>query len=178
MSEYTKRYDGNYRPGQDDLALLGEVISEWSEVEFWLKVIFQRLAGIEFNESLAVFANIRNWRAIAGVLKDLADQKMEATDAKKFRTLLERFDRHAAQRNGIVHATWYKLNSVDWCRYVIPADEAKIAKVLSISPRDQKIRDRHLFRPKDLKEFCAQAHCLQKDIGSFWDDWDHRQNPV
>ena len=177
MSEHVDNYDGDFRPFETDLALLGKVISEWGEVEFWLLVILRRLAGIEFNESMAIFGNIRNWRTITGALADLADEKIEAADAKLFKGLLKRFDKQAARRNRIVHASWYKSDSGDWCRYIVPSSESKIAKVLSSSPLDHKTRSRHLFRPNDLSDFCEQARCLQSDIMEFWDDWDHRQNP-
>ena len=180
MSDDNERYSGEYRPRNEDLALLGMVVSEWSEVEFWLHVILRRLAGIDFDASRAIFGNIRNWRTITDALRALAAQKMDDKDAKVFERLLDRFDRQAKRRNGIVHASWYKNQDADeWCRYLVPSRIDQISEILSRDdPASQKIRARHLFRPSDMQDFCATAQTLQDDIVRFWDDWRHRQSPA
>lgn len=172
-----ERYDGRARPTHAELTIIGEVLTEWSDLEFWLQVIFRRLANIDFDASLALFGNIRNWRVITDTLRDLAQQRMAEPDIRAFGKLLARFDSCALRRNKIVHATWYQdRRSGEWCRYVVPSNSRKINAVLS-KPIDQKLRARHLTSPKEMRQFCADARKLQDDITRFWSKWNEKQNP-
>lgn len=179
MNDDSEHYDGEYRPSIEDLARLGMVLSEWSEVEFWVHVILGRLAGIDFDASRAIFGNIRSLRTVTDALRALAHQRMDDEDVKVFERLLERFDRQAKRRNGIVHASWYKDQDADeWCRYLVPSRIDQISETLSKDPASQKIRARHLFRPRDMLNFCETAQTLRDDIASFWDEWDHKRSPA
>jgi hypothetical protein len=170
------RYDGDSRPDRDALAVLGQAISEWGEVEFWLLIILRRLAGIEHNESLAIFSNIRNFRSISDMLKDISEEKMASSDVTRFHKLLDKFNSLASKRNLIVHSSWYKHKDV-WSRYLVPSGKIKIDLVLCSHPKGQKIRRKHLITKDGILEFCSESKVLQDNIMEFWDDWDHRRNP-
>ncbi|MCF6317088.1 MAG: hypothetical protein L3J30_12580 [Marinosulfonomonas sp.] len=167
----------NLSPSEKDYALLGKVLSEWGEVEFWLLVILRSLVGISHNDSLAVFSNIRNYRTITLMLSDLAEEKMNSEDEKKFKRLLGSFNKLARHRNGIVHAGWYKNQKSEWCRYLVPSSHGKIKEVFSPAPSDQKTRAKHLFSPARMEQMCKDTRALQSSIVEFWDDWSYRQNP-
>lgn len=167
----------NLSPTDTEYAVLGLVLSEWSEVEFWLLVILRRLGGIDHNESLAIFSNIRNFRNIAAMLSDLSEEKMELIDEKNFKKLLHRFNSLSAKRNAIVHSGWHFEEDKGWFRYLVPSGASKIHRILSNDDFDQKTRDKHLFTLPKMREFCEQARKLQEDIIGFWDEWSYNRNP-
>ena len=151
----------NLSPSEKDYALLGKVLTEWGKVEFWLSVIFRSLVGIPHNDSLAIFSNICSYRIVTQMLSDLAEEKMNPTDKKKFKNLLGKFNKLARHRNGIVHAGWCQNQKSEWCRYLVPSSHGKIREVFSQAPSDQKIKDKHLFSPARMKQMCKDTRALQ-----------------
>jgi hypothetical protein len=165
-----KRYRRYKRPPRRELALLGEALTEWDDVEFAVKAFWQRLAGMDTEQAHAVLAHFRNWRTLTDSLRDMAEIEFgEHDDAKKLNKLLDRADKLALRRNNIVHASWLPHPVTnEWCRYTRPRGRYWQITLAKEAARVPGASLKHFFPPAEIRKFCDDAAELES---KFWDFW-------
>src|SRR4051794_12074614 len=85
---------------------IGMITGYWSQVEFYLCLILERILKINRAQSLALWYSSANHRARIDMIKAVADVTLPGPLKGEFAELVNRINECARHRNNIQHDLW------------------------------------------------------------------------